>query len=120
MEVSRGGIDGYSRLIVYLHCSDNNRVDAVLHLFVEAIQQYGCPSCVRGDQGGENTSVADYMISERGSGRGSYIPGKSVHNQRIECLWTDVFTSLSKPALDDLATSGFADCCGVAAVEQGI
>ena len=92
MEVSHGGIDGYSRLIVYLHRSDNNRVDTVLHLFVEAIQQYGCPSHVRGDQGGENTSVADYMISERGPGRGSYIPGKSVHNERIEHLWRDVFT----------------------------
>jgi len=90
--VGHGSIDGYSRLIVYLHCSDNNRADTILQLFVEAARHYGCPSRVRGDRGGENTSVADFMISECGPSRGSYIAGRSVHNQRIKGLWRDMFT----------------------------
>ena len=28
--VVHGGVDGYSRIPVYLHCSDNNKADTVL------------------------------------------------------------------------------------------
>lgn len=31
--VVHGGIDGFSRLITYLHCSTNNRADTVFTLF---------------------------------------------------------------------------------------
>ena len=92
--VIHGGIDGYSRIPVYLAASTNNRAETVFRLFLEAVETYGLPSRVRADKGGENVMVCDYMLHHprRGPGRGSFITGRSVHNQRIERLWRDVFS----------------------------
>ena len=89
--VVHGGIDGYSRVIIYLACSTNNKARTVYQLFQEATEEFGCPSRVRSDKGGENMMVCHFMVSFRGCGRGSHIAGASVHNQRIERLWRDVY-----------------------------
>ena len=108
-----GAIDGYSRLVTCLYCSTNNDAKTILKLFIKAGQQYGFPSRERSDFGGENIDVARFMILLRGANRGSHLTGRSVHNQRIERLWRDVFSqcfSLYYHLFYYMESSGIFDC----------
>ena len=93
--VTHAGIDGYSRMIVFIHCSNNNKAATVYYHFLQAAREFGLPSRVRSDQGRENTLVTRRMLQKRGENRASMITGSSVHNQRIERLWRDVFQSVT-------------------------
>ena len=88
--VIHGGIDGYSRLIVYLKCADNNRALTVLSLYTDAVHLHGLPNRARSDLGGENVDVWRYMIEQHSSNE-AVITGSSTHNERIERLWRDVY-----------------------------
>nr|XP_020470597.1 uncharacterized protein LOC109968583 [Monopterus albus] len=88
--VLHGGVDGYSRCITHLRCVTDNTAATALQLFLDAVSQYGLPHHVRGDAGSENMHIARFMIENRGGNRGSFMVGRSVHNQRIERLWREV------------------------------
>ena len=106
-------IDGYSRLVTYLCCSTSNTARTTLRFFVKAGQQYGFPSRVRSDFGGENIDISQFMGLVRGANRGSHLTGRSVHNQRIERLWRDVFSeclSVYYHLFYYLENSGILDC----------
>ena len=100
--VIRGCFDGYTREIIYLACTNNNRATTVYDLLSNTIQLHGSPSRVRGDEGVKNVEIARFIFSHplRGLRRGSYIATKSVHDQSIEKLWvpwrySDLFDSAS-------------------------
>ena len=59
----------------------------MLEYFKLGVESFNLPSRVRGDRGMENIDVANHMIASRGTDRGSFIVGRSVHNQGIERLW---------------------------------
>ncbi|KAJ8349345.1 hypothetical protein SKAU_G00244750 [Synaphobranchus kaupii] len=42
--VIHGGIDGFSRMIVFLQASENNRSSTVMEQFVQAVDGFGVPS----------------------------------------------------------------------------
>jgi len=89
--VLHGCIDGYSRRVIYLEVNTNNRASTVLNAFLTGVQRLNTiPERIRADKGRENVEVATWMLVHQGVGRGSFITGRSVHNQRIERMWRDV------------------------------
>ena len=81
---------------VVVHCCiDGYKYDTVVESFVPATTEFGLPSCFRSDRGRENVGVCRYMFQRRGTGQHSHITGKSTHDQRIECLWRDMFHCVS-------------------------
>jgi hypothetical protein len=82
--------------VVGLRASTNNRASTVLDIFLDAIEEYGIPSRVRGDRGPENKDVSILMILLRGLNRASFMWGSSTFNTRIERLWVDVGTQFAR------------------------
>ena len=56
--VIHGGVDGFSRMIVFLRFT-NNRTETVANLFQLAISEYGTPCNITTDNGGENVRLSE-------------------------------------------------------------
>ncbi|XP_030579643.1 uncharacterized protein LOC115776189 [Archocentrus centrarchus] len=80
---------------MYLGAANNNKASTALGFFMNSVEKFGFPLRVRGDQGVENVGIAHCMFTVRGCGKASYISGKSVHNQRVERLWRDVWMAVT-------------------------
>ena len=78
-----------------MHVSTSNSADTVLQAFLQAVNNHGLPSRVRGDRGGENLKVAMFMIQQWGLNRASFMFGSSTHNTRIERIWGEVGSQLA-------------------------
>ena len=91
--IIHGGIDKFSRTIVYLNCAINNKAETVLSCFESAVERFGLPNKVHSDLDGENSRVWRYMIEAHLSQR-VVVTGASTHNQRIERLWHVVTRSV--------------------------
>ncbi|MEQ2287726.1 hypothetical protein AMECASPLE_015578 [Ameca splendens] len=81
-----------------------------LEFFLDGVRRFGWPYKVRADQGVENVQIAEMIFNVRGTGCGSFISGKSVHNQRIERLRRDVWTGVTHlyyDVLHSLEEDGF-------------
>ena len=74
---------------MFLHSSNNNQANTVMHLFEEAVSKYGLPSRIRCDKGGENVDVSMFLLTHplRGPSRGTVIVGKTftiTHRKNVE------------------------------------
>lgn len=93
---THGCIFGFSRLIVFLNCCTSNTSRNVARSFQRSCNQYCLPHRVRCDHGLENVHVGVIIINIlRGENRGSIITRESVHSQRIERMWPDVFKEVA-------------------------
>ena len=88
------GVDGFSRMIVFAKCSDNNRAATVLESFLDGVSAFGSPMCVRSDNGGENVDVWRHMLSIS-TNPSCVITRSSAHNVRVERMWRDMRKSVT-------------------------
>ena len=110
--VVHASVDGFSRVITFMKCSNNNRAETVLECFLDAISVLGCPLRVRTNNGGENVDIWRLMLFVNNYNPSSVITGSSVHNERVERMWRDVYrcvTSTYAAVFSEIESKGYLD-----------
>uniref|UniRef100_A0A3B1K095 Zmp:0000000984 n=1 Tax=Astyanax mexicanus TaxID=7994 RepID=A0A3B1K095_ASTMX len=89
-----GAIDGFSRMVIWLHAyKTNSNPKVIASYFINEVEQrMGTPTKIRTDLGTENCTMEQMQRFLRYEGedqhaRDCYIYGSSNHNQRIESWW---------------------------------
>lgn len=89
-----GAIDGFSRMIIWLHAySTNSNPKVIAGYFIDEVEnRNGTATRIRADLGTENCFVEQMQLFLRGThddvfSERCYITGSSNHNQRIEQWW---------------------------------
>lgn len=87
--IIHGCIDGYSRHIMFMRASCNNKAITVSRLMRDAFYRYGVPAHLRMDKGVENRKAAVLMELLRGNEIiSAVIVGSSHSNQKIGIIQT--------------------------------
>ena len=81
-------MDVFSRKIIYLVCCDSNKSSTVLQLFIEGRIFHGLSSVSEVIREGKMWRLLD---TARDLERGSFIAAISIHNQKIERQWVNVY-----------------------------
>ena len=74
-------VDGFSRVIPYIVCADNNCASTVNSAFKTGVALFGLPEKVRSDHGGENIEVWRYMLEAHNNDIRCVVTGSSTHNE---------------------------------------
>lgn len=111
-----GAIDGFSRLIVWLHAYSTNSNPKIIagYFLAEVEKRMGTASRIRADLGTENVTMAQMQRflrwSEDRHVTNSYISGPSNHNQRIERWWGFLRTHHAQSWINRLQELKDNDC----------
>lgn len=114
-----GCIDGFSRKLIWLEVSSNNKhPSVVLNYYLKAVEKLGMvPLILRMDRGTENFTTGDVQMLLRSCHEDDLIKtatmyGSSPHNQRIERFWGYLKLTVLQPYMDvfkDLEMAGLLD-----------
>ena len=90
--VVHGAIDGFSRTIIYLSCSTDNKSQTVFQLFLDSLPTFKCPRRIRSDHGTENIDVARWMLNHIGQSAKPFLAcpcttsGSKAYGKMLICM----------------------------------